>query len=123
MCLSCRVPVGPGRPGHPLHGVPRPIHEVSMFLRPLLGAAALALLASTASLVTCAVPAADSVPGNVVTPGSFHGYGFDQCMAPSQTSMDTWLRQSPYLAVGIYISGSSRACRVQPNLSRTWVST
>jgi hypothetical protein len=94
-----------------------------MFLRPLLGAAALALLVSTAGLVPYAVPAADSVPGNVVTPGSFHGYGFDQCMAPSQSSMDTWLRQSPYLAVGIYISGASRACRVQPNLTPAWVST
>jgi hypothetical protein len=95
-----------------------------MFLRPLLGAAALALLASTASLVPAAVvPTADSVTANVVTPGSFHGYGFDQCLAPTQRSMDTWLQQSPYLAVGIYISGSSRACRVQPNLTPTWVTT
>jgi hypothetical protein len=95
-----------------------------MFLRPLLGAAALALLASTAGVMPSAVlPTADSVPGNVVTPGNFHGYGFDQCTAPSQSSMDTWLRQSPYLAVGIYISGASRACKVQPNLSPSWVST
>ncbi|MDX6357562.1 MAG: hypothetical protein QOH37_616, partial [Nocardioidaceae bacterium] len=95
-----------------------------MFLRPLLGAAALALLASTATLVPAAVvPTADSVTANVVTPGSFHGYGFDQCLAPTQRSMDTWLQQSPYLAVGIYISGSSRACRVQPNLTPTWITT
>jgi hypothetical protein len=95
-----------------------------MFLRPLLGAAALALLAGTTALVPfVVVPAADSLPGNVVTPGSFRGYGFDQCLAPSQRSMNTWLRQSPYLAVGIYISGSSRACRVQPNLTPSWVTT
>jgi hypothetical protein len=95
-----------------------------MFLRPLLGAAALALLASTATLVPVAVvPTADSVTTNVVTPGSFRGYGFDQCLAPSQKSMNTWLRQSPYLAVGIYISGSSRACRVQPHLTPSWIST
>jgi Domain of unknown function (DUF1906) len=94
-----------------------------MFLRPLLGAAALALLAGTTALVAPAVPAADSSPGNVVTPGSFRGYGFDQCLAPTQQTMDAWLRHSPYLAVGIYISGSSRACRVQPNLTPDWVTT
>jgi peptidoglycan hydrolase-like protein with peptidoglycan-binding domain len=95
-----------------------------MFLRPLLGAAALALLASTATLVPAAVvPSAESVTGSVVTPGNFHGYGFDQCLAPSQKTMGTWLRQSPYLAVGIYISGSSRACRLQPNLTPSWIST
>jgi hypothetical protein len=37
--------------------------------------------------------------------------------------MDVWLRHSPFLAAGIYISGESRACRSQPNLTRTWVST
>ena len=66
---------------------------------------------------------ADSVTANVVTPGAFHGYGFDQCLAPTQRTMNAWLRQSPYLAVGIYISGASRACKVQPNLTPTWVST
>jgi hypothetical protein len=94
-----------------------------MFLRPLLGpllgGAVLALLASTTTLGS----AADSVPANVVTPGNFRGYGFDQCLAPTQRTMNVWLRRSPYLAVGIYISGSSRACRVQPNLTPTWIST
>jgi hypothetical protein len=37
--------------------------------------------------------------------------------------MNAWLRRSPYLAVGIYISGDSRACRKQPNLTPTWVAT
>src|SRR5215212_947297 len=60
---------------------------------------------------------------SVVTPGNFTGYGFDQCLAPSQGAMDAWLKNSPFLAVGIYISGDSRACRSQPNLSKTWVNT
>ncbi len=60
---------------------------------------------------------------NVATPGDFTGYGFDQCLAPTQKSMDAWLNKSPFLAVGIYISGDSRACRSQPNLTPTWIST
>ncbi|HEY0952061.1 glycoside hydrolase domain-containing protein [Nocardioides sp.] len=60
--------------------------------------------------------------GNVVTPGDFIGYGFDQCHTPEQRSMNRWLQSSPFLAVGIYISGDSRACRDQPNLTPTWVS-
>ncbi|MCY7396171.1 MAG: DUF1906 domain-containing protein [Nocardioides sp.] len=59
----------------------------------------------------------------VATPGDFSGYGFDQCLAPGQATMDRWLQTSPFLAVGIYISGDSRACRVQPNLTPTWVAT
>ena len=35
--------------------------------------------------------------------------------------MNTWLKSSPFLAVGIYTSGTSRACRVQPNLDPTWI--
>jgi hypothetical protein len=60
---------------------------------------------------------------NPVTPGDFTGYGFDQCLAPTQKAMRTWMNSSPFLAVGIYISGKSRACRDQPNLTPTWVST
>jgi peptidoglycan hydrolase-like protein with peptidoglycan-binding domain len=59
----------------------------------------------------------------VVTPGSFTGYGFDQCTAPSQTAMNAWLNGSPYWAVGIYISGDSRGCTSQPHLTPTWVRT
>ena len=59
--------------------------------------------------------------GQVVTPGDFTGYGFDQCLAPTQKAMNTWWRTSPFSAVGIYISGKSRACRDQPNLTPTWV--
>ena len=57
----------------------------------------------------------------LATPGDFTGYGFDQCLAPTQAAMDRWWKKSPFSAVGIYISGDSRACRSQPNLSPTWV--
>src|SRR4051812_6247743 len=60
---------------------------------------------------------------NPVTPGTFTGLGFDQCHAPEQWKMDAWLQASPYRAVGIYISGASRGCRDQPNLTPTWIST
>jgi hypothetical protein len=26
----------------------------------------------------------------LATPGDFTGYGFDQCLAPKQSAMDTW---------------------------------
>jgi peptidoglycan hydrolase-like protein with peptidoglycan-binding domain len=72
---------------------------------------------------TALVTASPANAANVATPGDFTGYGFDQCLAPSQKSMNAWLKSSPFLAVGIYISGDSRACRSQPNLTPTWVST
>ena len=81
-------------------------------------ATGLAGLGGLAGLVLAAAPAHAA---NVVTPGNFTGYGFDQCTAPSQRAMDAWLTGSPYWAVGIYISGDSRGCLSQPNLSPTWV--
>ena len=81
--------------------------------------AVVALLLGIAATLTMSPAQA----ANVVTPGNFTGYGFDQCLAPTQSAMDAWLKNSPFLAVGIYISGDSRACRTQPNLTRTWVST
>lgn len=80
--------------------------------------------AATASAATsgAAIARAAARP-NPVTPGHFSGYGFDQCLAPTQSAMDAWLLRSPFLAVGIYISGDSRACRNQPNLTPTWIST
>jgi peptidoglycan hydrolase-like protein with peptidoglycan-binding domain len=58
-------------------------------------------------------------------PGNFTGYGFDACSAPSQSVMDLWNLRSPYTAIGIYISGSSRYCGAayQSNLSKSWVAT
>jgi len=96
-----------------------------MPLRPLLASVSLGALVTTASIVgvTAGVPAGSAATGNVVTPGSFRGYGFDQCLAPTQKAMNKWLDHSPFLAVGIYISGASRGCRSQPNLTPTWIST
>ncbi len=51
----------------------------------------------------------------------FTGQGFDACTAPSAATMQTWLRLSPYRAVGIYMGGPDRAC-AQPNLTASWVS-
>ena len=79
--------------------------------------AALVTVAAGSSLVTPTAQAA-----NQPVPRDFTGYGFDQCLAPTQKAMDAWLASSPFWAVGIYISGKSRACRSQPNLTPTWVS-
>lgn len=68
-------------------------------------------------------PAVDKRAANPVTPGDFTGFGFDQCHTPEQRKMNRWLQSSPFLAVGIYISGDSRACREQPNLTPAWVRT
>lgn len=66
---------------------------------------------------------AQAATPNPVTPGNFTGRGFDQCNAPTQRAMDAWRADSPFRAVGIYISGASRFCREQPNLTPTWVRT
>lgn len=70
-----------------------------------------------------AVSPAPASAANRVTPGNFTGYGFDQCLAPTQSAMSTWRTSSPFWAVGIYISGNSRACRQQPNLTKAWIAT
>ena len=100
--------------------------------RALLAALTLVLAATT---VSAAPASADPDAGRttprlasqrqvaLATPGDFTGHGFDQCLAPTQSAMDTWWKKSPFSAVGIYISGDSRACRSQPNLSPTWVAT
>ncbi|HET6562507.1 MAG TPA: glycoside hydrolase domain-containing protein [Marmoricola sp.] len=78
-----------------------------------------AVLAVAVAASVMAAPAASAA--NPPTPGNFTGYGFDQCLAPSQSAMDAWLSSSPFWAVGIYISGDSRACRYQPNLTPAWI--
>jgi peptidoglycan hydrolase-like protein with peptidoglycan-binding domain len=95
-----------------------------MLLRRAVLATTLAAVAAFATVVdeTGNAATATTPAGNVVTPGNFLGYGFDQCNTPSQKAMNTWLRSSPYLAVGIYIAGASRACTAQPNLTPAWVS-
>jgi hypothetical protein len=58
---------------------------------------------------------------NTVQPGTFKGYAFDACTAPSTTTMNAW-KASPYKAIGIYIGGVSRGC-TQANLTPAWVQT
>jgi hypothetical protein len=94
-----------------------------MLLRPLLAATALAVVAGVTTAAGTGTAATGKATGNVVTPGNFRGFGFDQCLAPSQQAMNAWLNNSPFLAVGIYTSGASRACRNQPNLTPAWVTT
>lgn len=91
--------------------VPRALRLPSALVVTLLAAAAAVLGAPGTASAT-----------NVATPGNFTGYGFDQCLAPSQDAMDSWLHSSPFWAVGIYISGDSRACPSQPNLTPRWIS-
>jgi glycoside hydrolase-like protein/putative peptidoglycan binding protein len=78
------------------------------------------IITALAASVVAASPAAAADPQ---APGDFTGYGFDACVAPSQTVMDAWNLRSPFTAIGIYISGSSRYCgdKYQPNLSASWV--
>jgi Rv2525c-like, glycoside hydrolase-like domain len=51
---------------------------------------------------------------------NYRGIGFDTCAAPSPSYMSTWLRRSPFRAIGVYIGGSDRAC-AQPDLTAGWI--
>ncbi|MDF1605079.1 glycoside hydrolase domain-containing protein [Nocardioides sp. YIM 152315] len=117
--------------------MPRPARTTARRTSPLHAALlAVVLAVSTLGAVSAAPTASGSVAhapkaakgakakrANVVTPGNFTGYGFDQCHAPDQAKMDAWLQSSPFRAVGIYIDGASRFCRDQPNLTPQWIST
>ena len=100
--------------------MPRPAPRTARATLSGLVASLVVGLVATLSLGGLTAPAHAA---NVATPGDFTGYGFDQCLGPSEAAMDRWLTHSPFLAVGIYISGDSRACRSQPNLTPAWVST
>ena len=80
------------------------------------------MVALAVGLSTALGVASPAHADNPVTPGDFTGYGFDQCLAPTQSAMDTWWLTSPFTAAGIYVSGASRACTSQPNLTPTWIS-
>ncbi len=87
---------------------------------------ATALLTSAAvTLAGLVALGAPATAAQRVTPGNFTGYGFDQCITPSQSAMDIWLETSPYWAVGVYIAGENRYCGddKQVNLTPEWVST
>ena len=95
-----------------------PIRSTATRTRSLLVAAlAVALTVPLLGSLT----SAPAYAANPVTPGNYTGLGFDQCEAPSQAAMTAWRKSSPYRAAGIYISGDSRACQRQTNLTPTWV--
>jgi hypothetical protein len=79
-----------------------------------------AVLAVVVGLLALGAVPAEAAPAGA--PGSLTGYGFDACTAPPQAVMDAWWEQSPYAAVGIYIGGSNRVCKDQPELTAAWVS-
>ena len=84
-----------------------------------------ALAAVVAALALTVLPTAGDLPAAAdtkVMPGSFTGYAFDTCDAPSQRAMDRWRTHSKYWGVGIYVAGMNRACDAQPNLTSSWVS-
>lgn len=91
-------------------------------LRRTVAGLTVATVAATIGLTASTSTATTTAP-NPITPGNMTGYGFDQCEAPSQSAMTTWLKYSPFRAVGIYISGSLRYCQAQTNLTPTWVRT
>ncbi|MEU4695191.1 glycoside hydrolase domain-containing protein [Actinoplanes sp. NPDC023714] len=82
----------------------------------LLGALVVALCVAPLALVNGNAAAAAALPPQ---PGTFKGYGFDACTAPSSDAMKAWLK-SPYRAVGVYFGGNNRGC-AQPNLTASWV--
>ncbi|CAM5298924.1 hypothetical protein SALBM135S_09819 [Streptomyces alboniger] len=71
---------------------------------------------TTGGDATAAVPGA-AAPAKVST---FRGYAFDTCIAPTADTMRRW-KSSKYRAVGVYYAGRGRACKNQPNLSRSWM--
>lgn len=83
----------------------------------------LAIGGLVAGLVTSVLLSSPARAATPQAPGGFTGHGFDTCVAPSQATMDTWNLTSPFSAVGIYVSGSSRYCgdAYQPNLTKQWV--
>jgi hypothetical protein len=83
----------------------------------------LAAVVATACIaaLTAVVDAGPAVASTKVMPGSFTGYAFDACQAPSQEAMDLWRERSPYWGVGIYTSGVNRFCDVQTHLDGDWV--
>jgi photosystem II stability/assembly factor-like uncharacterized protein len=57
------------------------------------------------------------LPGHVVT---FSGQGFDRCILPTLSQMQTWWDSSPYSVWNIYLGGVSFACPTA-DLNISWV--
>lgn len=94
-------------------------------MRKVTSPTARVVIGMLATLLSASFLAGPATAVGPPAPGDFTGYGFDACVAPSQTVMDAWNLNSPYSAVGIYISGNSRYCgdAYQPHLSPAWVQT
>jgi hypothetical protein len=75
--------------------------------------------AGTVATMIAVVSMTGAAPATAADPGTFTGYGFDACTAPSSATMQAWLA-SPYRAVGVYFGGVNRGC-TQPNLTPAWV--
>ncbi|MGW2249321.1 DUF1906 domain-containing protein [Kitasatospora sp. NPDC001660] len=106
------------------------------YLRPtaIVAAALVFLLAidGTAVSAGATAPAAVAVPriralrlpdreGPPEARDGYSGPAFDACTAPSLSVMQEWWDHSAYGALGIYTSGSQRAC-AQTRLTADWVS-
>jgi hypothetical protein len=95
----------------------RAARRTPSLVRPVIAAAAAVAVLLAGQAAWSSPAAAENRP----TPRDFGGYGFDQCETVSQAKMNRWLTHSPFFAVGVYISGNSRFCREQKNLTPTWV--
>ena len=73
-------------------GLPAPLRTS---LRTLFAATVTTTLTAGVAVAGVAL-AAPAQAENRVTPGNFTGYGFDQCLAPTQTTMNTWMEFSPF---------------------------
>ncbi|GAA0520153.1 hypothetical protein Ade02nite_96830 [Paractinoplanes deccanensis] len=78
------------------------------------------IAAVVAGLSSFALTRADAATFATVQPGTFKGYAFDACTAPTSAAMKAWRASSPYKAIGIYIGGVNRGC-AQPQLTAAWV--
>ncbi|MEV7024324.1 DUF1906 domain-containing protein [Kitasatospora sp. NPDC093558] len=103
----------------------RPTALVAASLVLLLATDGTGVSAEATAPVAVAVPRirALALPDRAGPPkvrGAFSGLAFDVCTAPPLSTMQTWWDQSSYSAIGIYTSGSHRAC-AQSRLTADWV--
>ena len=100
-----------------------PLPRRTPVLRPSLRTSLRTLFVTTLSAAVASVAlGAPAQAGNRVTPGNFTGYGFDQCLAPSQAAMDAWLASSPSGRWHLHLW--RLACLPRPaEPDPTWVST
>ncbi|APY87443.1 DUF1906 domain-containing protein [Streptomyces alfalfae] len=97
-----------------------------MIIGLVLVLAALSLDMTTSPPGATAAPARGDAPepesGAAAPVSVFRGYAFDTCVAPTADTMRRW-KSSKYRAIGVYYAGRGRACKNQPNLSRSWMNT